>query len=187
MVAEIYPTDSSGNPDTHASPLGTGSTPSSSIIPERAQWVNINLSQGAQVSQGTLYALVLHTVDANPNNPGFAGYLSWPGTSSGPDHYTMGSGNYGMQDYFFKTFVSTPTSASPSDTQAPTVKSLVATNRTATGEPRRNTNFLATFSEPMNKSTLNNRPSSSTGAPRPPTPPAALRSPTRRSRLVPTA
>jgi hypothetical protein len=41
------------------------------------------------------------------------------------------------------------------DTKAPTVKSLVATNRTTTGVPRRNTNFQATFSEKMNANTLN--------------------------------
>ena len=120
MVAEIYPTDSSGNPNTNARSLGSGSTPSSSIIPERAQWVDINLSQSAPpVSEGTLYALVLHTVDTDPNHPGFAGYLSWLGNGSGPDHYTRGSANYGLQDFFFKTFVTTPTPASSSDTEAP--------------------------------------------------------------------
>jgi hypothetical protein len=56
MVAEIYPTDSSGNLNTSTQPLGSGSTPSSSIIPERAQSVDINLSQSAPVTEGTLYA-----------------------------------------------------------------------------------------------------------------------------------
>jgi hypothetical protein len=76
VVAEIYPTDSSGNPNTSARSLGSGSTPSSSIIPERAQWVDINLSQSAPVSEGPLYALVLHTVDTDPNYTSFAGYPS---------------------------------------------------------------------------------------------------------------
>lgn len=42
----------------------------------------------------------------------------------------------------------------PPDTTKPTLKSLIATSRSTTGVPRRNTNFVATFSEPMNKGTL---------------------------------
>ncbi len=41
------------------------------------------------------------------------------------------------------------------DNTKPTVKSLVATNRTSTGVPLRNTNFKATFSERMTNTTLN--------------------------------
>jgi Bacterial Ig-like domain len=159
MVAEIYPTDSSGNPNTSTQPLGSGSTPSSSIIPERAQWVDINLSQSAPVTEGTLYALVLHTVDTDPNNTGFAGYLSWMGNGSGLDHYTRGSANYGLQDFFFKTFVTTPPPASSSDTEAPTVAKV-------TPPATRGANITVQFSEPMDPKTLmqdpNAQPSLST-------------------------
>jgi Bacterial Ig-like domain len=109
--------------------------------------VDINLSQSAPVTERTLYALVLHTVDTDPNHPGFAGYLSWMGNGIGVDHYTMGSANYGLQDFFFKTFVTAPPPATSSDTQASTVAKLIP-------PATRSANITVQFSEPMDPKTL---------------------------------
>src|SRR5215210_2351686 len=128
VISEIYPTDSSGNPDTNTQPLGSGSIPSSSLT---FPWVDITLSQSAPVTQGTVYALVVRAVDADPNHPGFGGYLSWFRNAPGEGRYAMGNeadrwlgfpwNLHSSQDRFFKTFVTTSTPASSSDTEAPTV------------------------------------------------------------------
>ncbi|HET7092011.1 MAG TPA: hypothetical protein VFI22_00990 [Thermomicrobiales bacterium] len=109
MIAEIFPTDEHGAPDTDAAALASGQVKSKAVS-RNGGFVSIRLDEKLPIAEDTVYAIVLHADAA------LAGALSWDGSSGppDPDQYPRGTQAelvnntwvlHEGQDFHFKTYV----------------------------------------------------------------------------------